>query len=210
MLSIQQGVAAIKVQTICNGIDTALFDYVGPRPGGPIVTVTRLSPEKDVATLIRATQLAVREQPGMQVEIAGDGTCMLSLKQLTQELGLDDNVYFLGQVSDVPRLLERASLFVLSSISEGISLTLLEAMARGLPVVATRVGGTPEVVVDGVTGILVPPRDPQALANAMLRLSRDADTARRMGLTGRQRVERHFDVRRAVAAYEALYERSYR
>ena len=178
VFSLQHGVAARKIQTICNGIDTTLFDYAGPRVDGPIVTIARLSPEKDVETLIRATQLAVREQPGMQVEIAGDGTCMLPLKQLTQELGLDDNVCFLGQVSDVPRLLERASLFVLSSISEGISLTLLEAMARGLPVVATRVGGNPEVVVDGVTGILVPPRNPQALAKAMLRLNADAGASR--------------------------------
>ncbi len=102
-------------------------------------------------------------------------------------------------------MLGRAGLLVLSSLSEGVSLTLLEGMARGLPVVATRVGGNPEVVEEGVTGLLVPPRDPPALANAMLRLWSDADLARRLGAAGRRRVEEHFDVRQMVARYEAMY-----
>ena len=96
-------------------------------------------------------------------------------------------------------------MFVLSSITEGISLTLLEAMARGLPVVATRVGGNPEVVADGETGLLVSPRDPGALANAMLGLWTQMDTCSLLGLAGRHRVEQHFDVRRMVADYETLY-----
>jgi glycosyltransferase involved in cell wall biosynthesis len=114
-------------------------------------------------------------------------------------------VLLLGEVGDVAGLLARGRLFVLPSRSEGISLTLLEAMARGLPVVATRVGGTPEVVVDGETGLLVPPGDPAALADAILRLQRDPEAGRRMGEAGRPRVERIFDVCRMVAEYEALY-----
>jgi len=96
-------------------------------------------------------------------------------------------------------------LFVLPSRSEGISLTLLEAMACGLPIVATRVGGTPEVVLDGETGLLVPPGDPVALAQAILRIGRDPERGLRMGQAGRGRVEQQFDIRRMVADYEALY-----
>lgn len=204
-LAVQQGVAAGKVSTLWNGIDVARFAYAGPRADGPAVTVARLSPEKDIETLLRAVALAVRTAPGFRLEVAGDGVCLPALRQLAQELGLDQHVYFLGQVRDVPALLARASLFVLPSLTEGISLTLLEAMARGLPVVCTRVGGNPEVVAAGETGLLVAARNPQALAEAMLQVRRDGETGRRMGLAGRRRVEDHFDVRRMVAAYEALY-----
>jgi glycosyltransferase involved in cell wall biosynthesis len=108
-------------------------------------------------------------------------------------------------VQDIPALLARAGMFVLSSLSEGVSLTLLEAMASGLPVVATRVGGNPEVVADGCTGRLVPCADPEALAAAVLALWRDPEAGQRMGIEGRSRVERHFNVTGMVAAYETLY-----
>jgi glycosyltransferase involved in cell wall biosynthesis len=97
-------------------------------------------------------------------------------------------------------------MFVLSSISEGVPLTLLEAMASGLPCVATSVGGIPEVLDDGVTGFLVPTRDPQALATALLRLQRDDELARRIGMAARRHVELNFDVRHMVARYERIYE----
>jgi glycosyltransferase involved in cell wall biosynthesis len=105
----------------------------------------------------------------------------------------------------VPALLARASLFVLPSRSEGISLTLLEAMASGLPVVTTHVGGNPEVVKDGVTGLLVPPDDPAALARALLDITSDSARGRRFGRAGRERVAAHFDVRHMVRHYESLY-----
>jgi sugar transferase (PEP-CTERM/EpsH1 system associated) len=204
-LTAAQGGASSAVRTICNGIDLARFGYTGPRPGGPIVTVARLSPEKDVATLLRATALALSELPNLRVEIAGAGPCLPDLQRLAGDLGLGANVRFLGERRDVPELLAQASLFVLPSYTEGISLTLLEAMARGLPVIAMRVGGNPEVVSDGATGVLVPPRDPVALAEAMLRLQRDADLSQRLGRAGRERVECLFDIRHMVASYECLY-----
>ncbi len=204
-LTLREGVSPCRVVTVRNGIDLTRFAYTGPAPGGPVVTVARLSPEKDVATLVRAAAVAVRERPSFRLEVAGDGACMLGLRRLTAELGLGQHVLFHGEVRDVPALLGRAAVFALPSVEEGISLTLLEAMARGLPTVATRVGGNPEVVVDGETGALVPSRDPEALARALLRVLADPEAARRMGEAGRWRVEAHFDVRRMVAAYEAAY-----
>jgi glycosyltransferase involved in cell wall biosynthesis len=203
-LTISQGVPASRVQTLHNGIDTKRFAYTGPCVDGPALVVARLSPEKDIATLLRAAAIIVRVQPRFKLAVAGDGPCMLELSSLAAELHLTKHVEFLGMVHDVPALLERASLFVLASISEGVSLTLLEAMARGLPVVATRVGGTPEVVTRE-TGVLVPPRAPEALAAAMLRLVENPVRAERLGAAGRKRVEQCFDIRRMVADYERLY-----
>jgi glycosyltransferase involved in cell wall biosynthesis len=111
----------------------------------------------------------------------------------------------LGDVTNVPALLATAGLFVLPSRTEGISLTLLEAMATGLPVVATRVGGTPEVISQPNLGTLVPPSDPIELAHAIVALRRNADRARDMGRDARRHVEQHFSVHKMVAAYESLY-----
>jgi glycosyltransferase involved in cell wall biosynthesis len=164
-----------------------------------------MSRDKGVEGLLHATARAVRECPSLRVEIAGDGPCLPDLRRVTEALRLTSQVRFLGQVRDVAGLLARSSLFVLPSLSEGISLTLLEAMARGLPVVATRAGGNSEVVADGSTGLLVPARDATALSAAMLRLHRDEQMARAMGQAGRRRAAECFDVRRMVAAYESLY-----
>ena len=204
-LAVEQGVRASKVCAVWNGIDTARFIDRGPRGDGPAVLVARLAPEKDAETLLRAAALARREDASFRLEIAGDGPCMTWLRAVAAELNLGNGVTFLGETRDVPAVLARAQLFVLSSVSEGMSLTLLEAMATGLAVVATNVGGNPEVVVDGETGLLVPPRDPAALAAALLRLRREPGERARLGRAGRERVERHFDVRRMVAKYEELY-----
>ena len=114
-------------------------------------------------------------------------------------------VRFLGYRKEVSDLLRQADLFVLSSLSEGVSLTLLEAMASCLPIVATAVGGNGEVVVPGETGLLVPAQAPEALATAILTLLNDPPRARQLGLRGRQRVEEWFDVRGVVGRYEQLY-----
>jgi glycosyltransferase involved in cell wall biosynthesis len=114
-----------------------------------------------------------------------------------------------GTVDDVSAKLGGASFFVLASISEGVSLTLLEAMATGLPVVATRVGGTPEVVSHGETGLLVPSRSPEQLADAMSWLLRRPDVRRRMASAARRRVEERFNVLHTVDAYERMYLRAF-
>jgi glycosyltransferase involved in cell wall biosynthesis len=204
-LSIDHGIPARKVTTIWNGVGLDGFPYRGPCASGPAVIVGRLNPEKDHPTLLRAVARVARAEPSFRLEIAGDGPCRDQLYRLAGELSLAGNVRFLGPVRDVSGLLARARLFVLSSLSEGISLTLLEAMASGLPVVAMRVGGNPEVVAHGQTGYLVPTADPDALAAALLQLWHDPEAGRRQGAAGRRRVEQQFDVRGMVAAYEALY-----
>lgn len=201
----EEGVDPSRVRAIWNGIDTTRFSFAGPTADGPAVMVGRLSPEKNVETLIRAAAIVVRERQDFRLEIAGDGVCLPGLKTLADGLNVNGFVRFLGDVRDVPGLLGRASLSILPSLTEGISLTLLEAMARGLPVVATRVGGNPEVVADGVTGVLVPPENPEEMARAILRLYADPPLGRQMGEAGRRRVETHFDVRQMVASYESLY-----
>jgi sugar transferase (PEP-CTERM/EpsH1 system associated) len=204
-LSRQQGIPGRKLSTILNGIDVSRFAYNGPNPDGSIVTVARLGPEKDVGNLVRAAALGMRAAADLRVEVAGSGPCWDHLKSLAAELGVSQRVAFLGEVRDVPAVLARARIFVLPSRSEGIPLTVLEAMARGLPVVATRVGGLTEVVIEGETGLLVPPADPARLAEAILTVWRDAGRGEAMGRAGRRRVEEHFDVRRMVAQYEVLY-----
>src|SRR5262249_42341660 len=148
-------------------IDLDRFAYRGPAADGPAVLVARLAPEKDVGTLLDAVALIVRDCPDFRLEIAGDGPCRAELERKAGPLG--HHVRFLGVVRDVAGLLAGARLFVLSSVTEGISLTLREAMARGLPIVATRVGGNPEVVAHEEPGLLVPPRAPAALAEAIRR-----------------------------------------
>jgi glycosyltransferase involved in cell wall biosynthesis len=204
-LTVSQGIPEKRVKILHNGIDTRQFDFLGTTAGGPAVFVARLAPEKDAASLLRATAIVIRRQPSFRLVIAGDGVCMPDLRRLSTELALDGRVQFLGMVRDVAGALAGASLFVLSSVSEGVPLTLLEAMARGLPVVATEVGGIPEVVEHERTGLLVKPGDPAALADAMMRILDDHALAARMGEAGRRRIEQNFDIRRMVAAYERMY-----
>jgi glycosyltransferase involved in cell wall biosynthesis len=201
----RQGITRRRLVCLHNGIDIQRFAFAGADPAGPAVIVARLAPEKDLATLLGAAALVAARLPDFRLEVAGDGPCRAELETLAAALGLGEHVRFLGPVRDVPALLGRARLFVLSSLTEGVSLTLLEAMARGLPVLATRVGGNVEVVAEGQTGLLVPPADPGSLAEALAGLWTDPQRCARMGEAGRRRVEQLFDVRRMVAAYESLY-----
>jgi glycosyltransferase involved in cell wall biosynthesis len=201
----ETGLPAGRITTLWNGIDLKRYSYGAPSPGGPAVTVARLSPEKDIASLLRAVALVVPAAPDFRLEIAGDGPLRKELQQLAADLRLDRQVRFLGEVSDIPKLLGRSSLFVLPSQTEGISLTILEAMSRGLPVLATSVGGNPEVVESGTSGLLVPAGNPAALAHGLLRLWNNREEGRLMGRAGRRRVETYFDIRDMVAQYERLY-----
>jgi glycosyltransferase involved in cell wall biosynthesis len=201
-------VPARKVCVIHNGIDLTAFPTpAAPRPakGNRAIHVARLNPVKDQPTLLHAARLAADAEPSFRLDLVGDGPARAELEALHRQLNLGGHVRFLGFRDDVRDLLTAADFFVLSSVSEGISLTLLEAMAMGLPVVATDVGGNREVVAEGTTGLLVPAQSPAALAEAMLGLVRDPERARRMGAAGRRRAEEKFDLRRVVREYEELY-----
>jgi glycosyltransferase involved in cell wall biosynthesis len=199
------GIDAPRIRTIWNGIDRTRFGFTGPAHGGPALFVGRLSPEKDVGTLINAAAIVAARIPSFQLLIAGSGPCAGELSQLAESLGLSRNIRFLGAVRDVPTLLRSASLFVLPSLTEGMPVTVLEAMACGLPVVATRVGGTPEAVEDSRSGLLVPPGNPSQLADSILKLLSNPAAAREMGVQGHRRVAELFDIRTMVARYEAEY-----
>lgn len=199
------GVAARKVTRIWNGIDLSDFAFTGPMTAPIAISVARLSAEKDFPTLLRAVALAIHDVPDLQLKLVGDGPERSKLEGLTRELGITSCVEFLGERTDVPNLLAQAGFFVSSSLTEGISLTLLEAMAVGLPVVATAVGGNSEIVTEGVTGQLVPPADPAALARAIVNMCRTEDRWPALGQAGRDRVSEHFEVHRMVSDYERLY-----
>ena len=202
----EHGIPPERLNTIWNGIDLTRFQERSFQPAGPIVTVARLDPAKDIGNLLRATAIAAEHDSQLQVEIAGDGPSRECLWKLSHELGISDRVRFLGAIDDVPSLLTRASMFVLPSRTEGIALALLEAQAQGLPVVATRVGGNVEVIDDGRNGLLVPPSDPQQLARAILRMRTDSELAKTLGRAGRLCVEQKFDVTAMVDDYQALYD----
>lgn len=202
-----EGVPESKLKVIRNGVDLEVFR----RPPAPTafrkraIHVARLNLIKDQVTLLKAAKLVLNAEPDFELEIVGDGPSRSELETLHQELDLNGSVRFLGAQDAISELLAEANLFVLSSLSEGISLTLLEAMATALPVIATDVGGNREVVLCGKTGLLVPSQSPNELADAIIKLLRDPDLARAMGQAGRERVEAEFDLRRAVKEYESLY-----
>lgn len=199
------GVKLQKVLRIWNGIDIDDFQFTGPVTAPVAISVARLSAEKGFPTLLRALAIAVRDVPDLILKLVGDGPERPRLEQLTDDLNLRDHVQFLGERQDVPELLAQAGFFVTASLTEGISLTLLEAMAVGLPVVATSVGGNPEIVDAPRTGRLVPAANPEQLARAMVAMCCEKSNWLAMGRAGRQRVEEHFEVRRMVSDYETLY-----
>jgi glycosyltransferase involved in cell wall biosynthesis len=174
-----------------------------PLDGQVIGTVSRLYLVKGIDFLIRA----LAQMDDAALAIVGDGPERAALETLADTLGVAGRIHWTGHRRDVPTLLPAFDLYVQPSLHEGMSNTILEAMAAGLPVVATAVGGTPEVVDDGVTGLLVPPRDPDALAGVIVRLLRDLDLRRKMGRAGQERVRRHFSLEQMVRQTQALYER---
>jgi glycosyltransferase involved in cell wall biosynthesis len=144
--------------------------------------------------------------PSARFVFAGEGPERDVLEAKTRALGISERVAFLGARSDIPALLASCDVCVLPSLYEGLPLAALEAMASRKPVVATRIGGTDEAVVDGENGLLVPARDPSALAAALNALLEDPERARNMGAAGRERVARLFSTERIVAGVSAVYE----
>lgn len=202
----QNPASAAKMMRLWNGIDVGRFKFTGPARNCTAISVGRLSSEKDFATLVRAAAIVRTRVPEFRLLMVGDGAERPALEAISREHNLGDVVTFLGERRDVPALLAEAGFYVASSRTEGISLTILEAMSVGLPVVTTAVGGSPEIVDEGVTGDLAPPQDPQALADAMVRMCERKEEWPAIGAAGRARVEQHFNVRTMMNGYERLYE----
>jgi glycosyltransferase involved in cell wall biosynthesis len=178
-----------------------------PEEAKVVLTVGSLTWQKAQHDLVDAFAEVSRPAPAAVLLIAGDGRLREPLVARAAERGVAGRVRFLGNRGDVPDLMEAADVFVLSSVREGLSVTLLEAMRAGRPAVVTDVGGNPEVVVDGETGRVVPVGDPAALARAISGLLADPAIARRMGEAGRERWRSRFTAERMVRETEALYRR---
>ena len=216
------GVRPDRVTHICNGVDIERFHpktgrrrELGPRgfasPATIVVgTVGRMEAVKDTLTLVRAflhllsIEIGAREH--VKLVAIGDGLLREEAQQLVSAAGADHLVWFPGERDDIPELMRGLDLFVLPSLREGISNTILEAMASGLPVIATRVGGNPELVEHGQTGTLVPPRDPAAMAEAIRRYLRDPEKLVQEGYASRRSAEEKFSIESMVNSYIAIYD----
>jgi sugar transferase (PEP-CTERM/EpsH1 system associated) len=204
-----------RITTIRNGVDFTRFDRRNRQAGraalalGPndlaVGTVGRLVDVKDHANLIEALRILHGAGVRFKGFIAGDGPLRESLQQQIDTLGLATCVTLLGHRADVHAVLPALDVFVLSSKSEGLSNTIQEAMASAVPVVATRVGGADELVDDGLTGVLVPPRDPHALAVALEGVARNAGRRAAMANASELKAQREFSLERMLREYEQLY-----
>jgi glycosyltransferase involved in cell wall biosynthesis len=209
-LSNHFGVPPQHLTVILNGVDTDFFQPPAfAKPSGPsrILSIGRLVPEKDQDTLVQAFALVARDHPEAQLWLVGEGPRRAVLEKLVRQLSLEGQVSFLAGQADLRPLLHQSDLLVLSSITEALPNVALEAMAAGLPVVATRVGGLPEVVVEGETGWLVPPGDVPALAAAMNQLLADPETRRHFGRAGQRRVKQEFSFAAMVHGHKQLFKR---
>lgn len=205
-----------KIHVIYNGVDTQKFgakhdkeklrSSLGLKPEDFVcVTVARLDEQKGVSYLVEAARKVVEKNPETKFLIVGDGPLKEKLIELSEKLGLTEHVLFLGQRMDVPKILGASDLFLLPSIWEGLPNVVLEAMAAGLAVVATKTSGTPELVVDGKTGFLVSPGDAVGLAGAILACTKDAGRISAMGSAGRKRAEEVFSLKKMINENEELY-----
>ncbi|WP_126445790.1 TIGR03088 family PEP-CTERM/XrtA system glycosyltransferase [Sulfuricystis multivorans] len=217
------GIPARKVTQIYNGVDAERFhpaslsdatfvDCPFRRPEHWLIgTVGRMQAVKNQTLLarafIRALEIAPELRPRLRLVMVGDGPLRREAQALLAAAGVADLAWLPGERDDVPALLRSLDCFVLPSQAEGISNTILEAMATGLPVIATRVGGNPELVVDGRSGRLVPADDVEAMAEAILVYAQQPALAQEHGRQSRAEVERRFSLEAMVAAYRALYDR---
>lgn len=198
-----------KVKVVLNGVDTIRFR---PPVGGrsnlgsvKIGIVARVAKVKNHANLLRAFKILLDRGLCVELMVVGDGPLLAETVKEARNLDIDGAIRFLGARMDIPDLLHEMDIFVLPSFSEGISLTLLEAMACELPVVATDVGGNGEVVLDGDTGYVVPSDDSYALAEALARLVGCQELRERLGRAGRQRIVEYFSMERTARQYLDLY-----
>ena len=202
------------VSQIYNGVDTRKFcpgeegDAIRAQLALPentflVGVVGRLDPIKDHPTLFHAFTDIKKVNPDARLLVVGDGPERPHLESIA-----GNGIIFLGNRLDIPIILQALDVFILPSLNEGISNTILEAMAAGIPVIATDVGGNPELVADDVAGFLIPPQDASAMAAALLKYSNNPELRTRHGKHGRMRAIQHFSVEKMVASYESVYRRT--
>jgi len=212
------GIAPAKTLFIKNGVDTERFvpgagtAGIGPWSADDFVigTVARVQDIKNHRGLVEAFILLRAQLPEhaqrLKLSIVGDGPLLAQVREQVAAAGITDAVWLPGARADIAEVLQTFTVFVLPSFAEGTPVSMLEAMASSLPVVASKVGGIPEVVVEGEHGMLVPPGDVTALAGALARYVQAPELARRHGMAARERIERGFSMHAMLAAYAALYD----
>ena len=207
------GVAAELIRVVHNGVDIEEVRSVECRKmdegvdhrAPTICTVGRLSPVKGHWDLLLAVRELIKTWPTLQLLVVGRGRLESVLKQQVMDFGLAQNVRFVGHLENVREVWPSVDVFVLPSLSEGMPLSLLEAMAAGVPAVATRVGGVGEAIEDGKTGLLVPPGDRHSLAESIIKLLENPTVARQMGKAAQETVVRRFSLAKMVQAYQEIY-----
>lgn len=216
------GIGAKRVTQIYNGVDTSRFHPSSQRqdiPGSPfnkaglwlVGTAGRMQTVKNQTNLARAFVQAINAEPRLRERLrlvmVGDGPLRNESLAILESAGLAELAWLPGERKDIPDVMRGLDCFVLPSLGEGISNTILEAMASGLPVIATAVGGNPELVDDARTGHLVPAADPGALARAIIALALTPEKARAMGNAGRKRIEAQFSITAMIDSYQQIYDR---
>lgn len=213
-----EGLPADKIVPIHYGLDMKAFlksaddgaavrtEFSIPVDAHLVGVVGRLTEQKGHTYLLEAFAEVVQTLPSAHLLVIGDGELSSNLEYQVTRLGLHDNVTFAGYRQDVSRIMVALDVMAMPSLWEGFGLVLLEAMAAAKPIVATRVSAIPEIVADGETGLLVPPKDPEGLARALLALLHDPARAQEMGRRGRRRLEERFTVARMVEQTQAVYE----
>ena len=210
------GVDSTKITLIENGVSLNRFqnkidsnsirESLRIKKGVPVVGVVgALTEEKGHSYLLKAIPMVVQRFPETAFLLVGDGRERPYLESMASKLGIADSVIFAGMRNDIPEILSMLDAFVLPSLDEGLPIALLEAQAAKVPVVATSVGAIPDVLEDGVTGILIPPKDPQAIADAMIKILSDKKLATEIAQKGFERVRDHFSSEKMGEKYITIY-----
>ncbi len=216
-----QGIAPEKVMTIYNGLDLELFSEASDReqvrarlglePHRPVVgTVARFAPQKGLQYFIDMVACLEKQLPGIQYLVVGDGPLREKIESLAKSRGVREKITFTGFIADIPPILKAMDVFVLPSLSEGLGISVLEALACRRPIVATAVGGIPEIIANGENGLLVPPGSGSYLADGVAGLLNNPQLAQTLASRGFQQLEEKFSLQKMLKATEAIYHKVYR
>lgn len=191
--------------TDCNDIKHSKNSKSNLSWGATIANIARMSPEKDQESLFMAMKLVLHDHPNARLVMVGTGPLEANLKKLAVELDMERNIEFVGEVANISDILVKIDMVVLTSLTEGLPISILEALSFGIPVVATSVGDIPEIISDRKTGCLVQPKDPEGLANAINFMLSNYGAALEMGQNGKKLVRERFSAKQMAAETEKVY-----